>query len=229
MRTPEPEDLPLARRLVEAGALALLLTGVYLAAGTGTQANASPAAHPLDAAVPFVPESVWIYLPGYWSCFLLAVWAIRDARRYRAALTGLAIVTLLAVPFFLLWPVPAPPPPAPLGDEWSHAAVRWLYSTDPIGSTFPSLHVANATFCAAAVTGASRRWGLLAWALAAGVSVSVLTMKQHWLVDVPAGWALASIGVAAARLQLRADAAVAAAQILPARVRARVQRGSNRP
>ncbi len=212
------EELPLSRRCAEAAVLAALLTGAYMGAGASRVPAAHPMKHVVDGLVPFVPETVWLYLPGYWACFLVTIWAVRDARQFRAGLTGLATLTVLAVPFFLEWPVAAPRPPVPLDPTWSAALVRWLYTTDPAGNTFPSLHVANATFCAVLTTASSRRWGAAVWALALGVAVSVLTLKQHWLVDVPAGWALATVGAAAWRAQLAAPALL---QALPARSRGR--------
>ena len=199
--------------------LAGLLTGIYMGAGGARAPGAAPLVHVMDGQIPFVAETLWLYLPGYWACFLLTVLAARDARHFRAAMTGMATITLLAVPFFLQWPVAAPRPPAPLDPTVSAALVRWLYATDPVGNTFPSLHVANATFCAVVTTASSRRVGAVVWLLAAGVAMSVLTLKQHWVVDVPAGWALATVGAAAWRAQLAAPNLLQS--LLPARWRAR--------
>lgn len=215
------EELPFWRRLVEAAALALLLTGVYMGAGNTRPATSEPFSHVLDPLVPFVPETVWIYLPGYWLGFLVTVWAVRDPRHFRAGMTGLAAITLLALPFFLAWPVAAPRPPAPGDETLTAAMVRWLYASDPVGNTFPSLHVANVTFCAAITTAASRAWGAALWVLALAVAVSVLTLKQHWAIDVPGGWALAGAGVVAWRASLAAPALI---QALPARAREEARR-----
>ncbi len=210
-----PHELPLSRRLAEAAALTLLLTAAYLGAGAWSPPHGEPLRHVFDARIPFVPESVWLYLPGYWACFVVPVLVLRDARQFRAAMTGLTMLTVLATPFFLLFPVAAPRPPLPSDATLSGALVQWLYATDPVGNTFPSLHVANATYCAVVTTAASRRWGAVVWGLATGVAVSVLTLKQHWLVDIPAAWALATCGAAAWRAQLAAPSVLAA---LPARM-----------
>ncbi|MFN7147781.1 MAG: hypothetical protein ACK4YP_28685, partial [Myxococcota bacterium] len=123
MHSNEQDELPLGRRLAEAAVLAGLLTGAYMGAGAATPPSADPLVHVLDGAIPFVPETVWIYLPGYWACFLVAVWAIRRPLQYRAAMTGLVTLTVLAVPSFLHWPVAAPLPDAPLDPSWSAALV----------------------------------------------------------------------------------------------------------
>src|SRR5687768_8655850 len=107
-----PQELPLSRRLAEAAALTLLLTAAYLGTGGASVPDAEPFRHVLDARIPFVPEAVWLYLPGYWACFLVPVLVVRDARQFRAAIAGLTMLTVLAAPFFLLFPVAAPRPPA---------------------------------------------------------------------------------------------------------------------
>lgn len=196
--------LPLSRRLVEAIAGASAVTVLYGAAGLADLPRHAPIALPIDAAIPFQPAAVWLYLPGYWATFLLAVWVLREARAFRAALAAFLMMTVLATPFFLLWPVHGPRPAPPVDETVTAALVRWLYAHDPDVNTFPSLHVANATLAAVLVTGRSRWIGALAWSLALGVFASVLLLKQHWIVDLPGGWALAAVGVAAWRGQVEA-------------------------
>lgn len=202
-----PTLLPLRRRFAEAALLALFLTAAYVTVGALAPPHAPPLPHLMDRGIPFVPETVWIYLPGYWACFLVPVLVIRDARQFRAALVGLAMLTVIATPFFVLFPIAAPRAPVPTDGSLTAEVVRWLYTHDPAGNTFPSLHVANATYCAVITTAASRRWGAVVWGLALGVTVSVLTLKQHWVVDIPAAWGLAGVGLAAWRAQLAAPSA----------------------
>lgn len=203
-RSAETSALPLSRRLAEAGAAAGIVSAIYMGVGRAPLDLQAPVALAIDGAIPFVPASVWFYMPGYWACFLLAVWVLADARAFRAALAAFVLMTVLAAPFFVLWPVYGPRPAPPLDDGATAAFVRWLYANDPAVNTFPSLHVANATFAAAVVTRYHRRLGVLAWTLAFGVFASVLLLKQHYFVDLPGGWALAAIGVATWRAQTAA-------------------------
>ena len=152
-------------------------------------------------------------MPGYWTLFVMATWVVRDPIRWRAGVLGLCSLTLAALPFFLLWPVAGPRPDAPLDPSWTSGLIRWLYANDPSVNTFPSLHVANSTYCALLVAANDRRWRWVAGAGALAVAVSVLTLKQHWLVDVPAGVLLGTAGFAA----WRALIALPAPYGLPAR------------
>lgn len=198
------ETLPLPRRLLEAAVAASAVTLIYGAAGLADLPRQAPLALPIDAAIPFVPATVWLYLPGYWATFLLAVWSLREARAFRAALAAFLLMTVLATPFFLLWPVHGPRPAPPLDETVTAALVRWTYAHDPDVNTFPSLHIANATLAAVLVTRRGRWPGAVAWTLALGVYASVLLLKQHWIVDLPGGWALAAVGLAAWRGQVEA-------------------------
>lgn len=196
--------LPFSRRLVEASAVAAMLSAVYFAAGQRPPA-AEPLALPFEAHIPFVPEAVWVYLPLYAVGFVVTVAALREARAFRAGLGAFVVVGLLALPPFLLLPIAGPRPPGPEGADLSSAFVRWLYANDPAGNTLPSLHVANATLCAWLCAQVDRRLG---WAMAAAAAViasSTLLLKQHWFVDIPAGVTLAVAGARAWRLQVSGE------------------------
>lgn len=187
-------DLPLAHRLPLAAAVFTGALGAYYFSGIAPHVVHPAFATPLDRAVPFVPEAVWVYMPCYYGSFVTTLLVTRDRFAFRAAGTAFLTITLLALPFFLLFPVAAPRPAAPGGPDWTAAFVRWLYENDPLVNTFPSLHVANAFLCAFLAMQSSRRWGFLLGLNAVAVCASVLLLKQHWAVDVPGGMLLASLG-----------------------------------
>jgi membrane-associated phospholipid phosphatase len=187
------------RRLLEAFSAAFVVWGLYIACAARVASAAPPFATPIDRAIPFLPQTVWFYVPVYIVSFFLVIWVVEDRRAWRATVLAFLAQAFLAWPFFLLYPVAGPRPAAPLDASLSSAFVRWLYDFDPNYNTFPSLHVANATCCALVVSACNRRTGAVAWVMAACVWVSVLTLKQHWLVDVVGGWLLAAAGWWAAR------------------------------
>jgi membrane-associated phospholipid phosphatase len=167
----------------------------------------TPAFLPLtavDRAVPFLPWTVWLYTSDYLLVLVAFVLCRRteQAVRFLAAFAA-AVVGAVAVQWVLpvayprdLYPLPTPPGPS----EWLALLVRTVDS--PL-SCFPSLHVGLAFVCAQAARRADPagrravdwRWlGLMAWAT--GIAASTLTFKQHYLVDVAGGLALA-VGVTA--------------------------------
>ena len=191
-----------SRRFLEGVWLALLVSVVYFALGERVPPVRDPVVTIIDQIVPFVPWTFWFYMPGYIACFLLVVYTLRTRAAFRAAWRSFLLLTLLAAPFFLLYPVAGPRPAPPVGDGLTAAGIRALYGSDPVGNTFPSLHIANSALCAWLVWQYDKRVGVVTGLLAAGVMVSVLTLKQHWFVDIPGGLFLAGMGGVAYRRQL---------------------------
>lgn len=95
------QPLRLPRRVLEALVTSGVVGAPYMLAGHHVAPHAAPIATPIDQWVPYLPASVWVYLPGYALCFLLTLLVVRDARAFRAALTSTLAMTLLALPFFL--------------------------------------------------------------------------------------------------------------------------------
>lgn len=229
MRANPSFTLPFPSRLLEGFAAAGLISAVYFAAGERAQHLRPAWEHAVDGLIPFVPASVWIYMPGYWGLFVLATWAVKEPVRWRAALLGLVSLTVAALPFFLLWPVWGPRPAAPEDATATAALIRWLYANDPAVNTFPSLHVANATYCALLIAANAPRLRWVAGLGAVLIAISVLTLKQHWLVDVPAGCLLGALGFGAWRAVVALPAPYALperpfAALAPDRVLARIRR-----
>ncbi len=189
-------DLPLADRIPLALTVFVAGLGMYFFVGISQHASHPAFSTPLDTLIPFTPEAIWVYMPAYYMSFLVTLLVTRDRYAFRATGTAYLVITLLALPFFLFFPVAAPRPVAPGGGGWTDAFVRWLFETDPKVNTFPSLHVANAFLCAFLTFQSSRRWGIVLVANALLVSASVLLLKQHWAVDIPGGMLLATFGAA---------------------------------
>jgi membrane-associated phospholipid phosphatase len=194
MSTTAPQ-VSLPKRLADTVAVGSLASGSYMIAGAFVAPSRAPLHTPLDAWTPFVPEAIWLYMPGYALCFALVVGLVREARRWRASLLSFGAVSGLALPFFVLLPIAAPRADPHAAASVSGAMVALLYAHDPAVNTFPSLHVANAVLCAGIVAGTRPRYARGAWGLALGIAVSVLLLKQHWAVDVPAGAALGALGL----------------------------------
>src|SRR4051794_14258518 len=73
-------------------------------------------------------------------------------------------------------------------------------------AAMPSLHVAWAAWCAAAIVAATRgRWRHLAWLYPGATSLVVLATANHFLADAAAGLAVTALGLLAARATTRPD------------------------
>ena len=152
----------------------------------------------LDAAIPFVPWTVWWYLPFYAGIFLMAIGGLRTPRLFNRTLIGVVVTMLVGAAGHVLVGAEYPRPVvrAPY-DDVSLAFVGWVQSVDPPGNVFPSLHVAHTSALALILRRDRPRLGAVAMVMAGLLAVSTLTTKQHFLADVLAGFFIAA-GVAVA-------------------------------
>ena len=149
---------------------------------------------PLDHLIPFVPWTVVIYLSCYlfWgvSYCLIATGELGLVRRFFAAEVAAKTVCLVC---FVLLPTTNVRP-----DIVGHSVWDWLmgvvYTVDAPDNLFPSIHCLVSWMCYIGARKDPRcpkpaRLTTLICALA--VFVSTLTTKQHVVVDVAAGVAVA--------------------------------------
>jgi membrane-associated phospholipid phosphatase len=149
----------------------------------------------LDLAMPFWPWTVFLYLSDY-ALIIVAFQGCRTrASADRFLVTELVVIGLATL---VHWgfPVSFPRELYPLPDGLAAApaeAMRLLRVFDAQTSCLPSLHVAGAVLGPLLIRREQPRafpW-LMSWA--AVVCLSTLTTKQHYLFDVMAGIALASL------------------------------------
>lgn len=147
----------------------------------------------LDDRVAFDARWIWIYLSYYPGCFLpIVTW--RNGALFRQVALGYGIEFAVCALCFALIPARMAQP-AVAGTGLDEMAVRRLFEIDPGYNIFPSLHVANVFFVAAACARWDRRLGWVLWPWAALISISTVTVKQHYVVDVFAGAALAALTI----------------------------------
>lgn len=153
----------------------------------------------VDRWIPFVPETAWLYLIG-WLVFLFGIagWVIWENRDDWITVRKLlfAAIIMQVGAWLLQFAVPTyfPRPELP-GTGGAYWLINRIYETDPPTHVLPSLHIASIAVVTwfFALNGDFRR-RVVRWILIAIVSVSVVTTKQHGIIDVPAGiaWAYAA-------------------------------------
>jgi len=153
---------------------------------------------PMDAAIPFCE---WFAIPYcLWYPFLIAVGLYlvrRDVPAYRRYMKFLAVTFFASELIWFLIPNAQGLRPAVFPRENLLSALMGLiYSADTNTNVFPSVHVVGSIGAALAVLDAQPwkqnhfvRWGAVI--LAALISVSVVFVKQHALLDLAGGVALA--------------------------------------
>jgi membrane-associated phospholipid phosphatase len=143
----------------------------------------------IDAYIPFVPVFVFGYVL-YYAWIFLPVLLLRTRAHFYQAMIGFVLVQLPAVLIFLQYPSQMTRPVIDDNDAASRL-VRFLYRMDPGFNLLPSLHVGHSVLVALFFyTFRPRSF----WWVAIGVVLIVLStvlIKQHVVLDVLAGAALA--------------------------------------
>ena len=147
---------------------------------------------PVDQWLPFLPESIWIYLSEYVLVFS-AYFLVKDPETTRRYLKGTLTLLMGSALVFFLFPTTYPRNLFPIPEEVG-SFTRFLLELQRAGDTpnncFPSLHVATVFMAAFTLKGHSRWYRVyLFWAIL--ISISTLTTKQHYLWDGISGGVLA--------------------------------------
>jgi membrane-associated phospholipid phosphatase len=174
--------------------LLVSLVPLYIFIGVANQGRPHYApAIALDAAIALAPVWSLIYGALYLFLIVLPVLVIRHEDLIRRTVRAYLAIWLAAYAVFLLYPTIAPRPDGDIvpGTGFGAWGLRLLYDLDPPVNCFPSLHVAHSFVGALAVWRMHARLGAVALACAAVVGLSTLFTKQHYVIDVAAGFALA--------------------------------------
>ena len=151
----------------------------------------------VDEAIPLMPEFIWVYhsLPVF--VFTVMVMMIKQASVFWRTLYSCTIATVVIFAFYIALPIEYPRPDISTAGL-SSAFLSLTHKVDMAMNTCPSSHVAFAwlMYLAAAHTQWARKEPWLAntsllWAI--GISLSTLTLKQHFVIDVFAGIAVAMV------------------------------------
>jgi len=149
----------------------------------------------LDSAIPFMPQFVWIYhslIPVIGATLFLLVNQQRNFFNTFWACIGASVIIHL---IYVIMPSFYPRPDI-IPDGLSEQLLALTYEIDNGSNTFPSGHVCYAWILYLGVRcseQAKEVFGLrnlfLLWAI--GVTLSTLTLKVHYVVDVLGGFVLA--------------------------------------
>lgn len=139
-----------------------------------------------DDALPLY-ASLWLYVG-------LAPALAKDRAELLLHAQAAALMAAIGLAVFWLFPTVVPV----FAVDWTqYPSLQFLKSTDAGGNAFPSLHVSFAVFTAVLMTRQLRSVDAPAWVLAlnwlwaAGIVYSTLATRQHVLLDVLGGTALA--------------------------------------
>ena len=162
-------------------------------AGSMTGRTVYAPALPWDRMIPLQPVWALVYGALYLFLIVLPVFIVRQPEHIRRTVFAYLTVWIIAYVCFLVYPTVAPRPGKVIGDGFAVWGLRNLYGADPPYNCFPSLHVAHSFVSALTCSRVHRELGIVAVLCAVLVALSTLFAKQHYILDVVAGAALAGV------------------------------------
>lgn len=162
----------------------------------------------LDKAIPFIPETAVFYIYMFYPLSLLTMIYFGFVEYKKGVGLGLALVAInaAAVAVYIVFPVSTywyrqELLAQPLTGSFWADQVYSVFERDTSFNCFPSLHAAVSTICAYTwfryeklkPSKTTQTVAVLTAVIAAGVVLSTLFVKQHYIVDELAGVALALI------------------------------------
>lgn len=172
--------------LCYAGWVALYYTTARIGAVRGPVFDPSL---PVDAVFSVVPWTFFIYLLAY--VIILGLFVIRRSAAFlNLAFTSFILMNLAAFVLFALFPAQGP---ARDFAADGGGIIGLVHLVDSRFNAFPSLHVAN-PWLVAFLAVKERKispLSMLFLAIALSISISTMLVRQHYLLDVLGGFALA--------------------------------------
>lgn len=151
---------------------------------------------PVDDAIPFWPWSVYLYTWVYTAMFY-PLFVVRCQRLFRRVIVAYGLALAVHLVTYAVYPVTSlgfrPDLLAVDASTFHGWGVRLTFWVDPPMNLFPSMHLSIATLSALSAYRARREHGLLVVPVVLGIALSILTMKQHYIVDGLAALALAAL------------------------------------
>lgn len=146
----------------------------------------------LDKFIPFRSEFVWLYLCVY-PMFILPFFRVGRATLHRLVI-GYLVMFTVSYTIFLMMPVAFDRPVLPDSPpDFSTWALQIVYGKDPPWNCMPSTHCAVALLAGLALWESGFAVGVFGLYTAVAIGISTLYTKQHYIVDMAAGFLLAAV------------------------------------
>jgi len=166
---------------------------LYLAIGAWVQGGVAHVPEiTVDRMIPVRPEWSVVY-GSLFLAALLPAFVVHQQELLRRTILAYLAMWLFSYACFLAYPTIGPRPGEVTGDGFFAWLLRVIYSSDVRYNCLPSLHVAQCFLAALACHRVHRGVGVVAGVWAFAVGVSTLYTKQHYVLDVIAGMALAYV------------------------------------
>lgn len=149
---------------------------------------------PLERSIPMMPIFIFGYLLIY-VCLVLIYFIFDDYKQFKFTVGAFLWITTIHYAIFFLYPVRMVYRPDLDGHpSWISALTAWYFTLDYPNNCFPSLHVAYPFLGTLALWNYKRGWAWIFAAFTVIIAVSVIMVKQHYILDAVGAIIVTSIG-----------------------------------
>ena len=171
--------------------LFVLWSAGYFLVGALTAGHHATLGFSLDHRIPYMPTMVFVYVTVY--PFVLLPFAFEHDLNRAMRTTG-AFLTVLIVAYVTMFVYPvALAHPKPAGPMFTRFTIGLLHGADPAWNCFPSSHCAMVMMSALVLWDQGKLRGTYGFLVALAIGISTLLTKQHYIMDVLAGFVLAFV------------------------------------
>jgi membrane-associated phospholipid phosphatase len=190
------DTIPAIQRLKVSTIFAMCCTSSYLLI------NYMPLREPLplwqssfDIWLPFLPWTIWPYILLLLTDFFFPL-MIADRRLFKITMRAYALTAMISFTVWALFPTTLPRAHImTTGDSLSEVTYRLLIAVDPPNNCFPSGHISIPTVLFWALAKQWPQWRWILWLSFGLLSLTILTTKQHYVVDLFGGLIAGCIGL----------------------------------
>ena len=147
---------------------------------------------PIGQAIPFLPWTVFVYLT-HMPMYLSPYFSEREAKNLNPYLYALIADIVISCSIFFIFPTQFPRDAGTFSQlsGLTGLAFELIYAFDQPNNCFPSFHVSLVFLASFYWIGKSQLKFALYFFWAVLVAISTLTTRQHFLIDVCGGYAMA--------------------------------------
>lgn len=145
-----------------------------------------------DGRISIIPSTVFIYLTVY-TIFLLSFFTCSENSRSIKIL--ITFISMLILNYLLMYIYPVSMERViPEGSTTADMVLRLVQSSDVPHNCFPSSHCSVALLSALIIQEhKNKSLKIFSWVSAIGISLTTVTTKQHFFLDIIGGWILAIV------------------------------------
>jgi membrane-associated phospholipid phosphatase len=141
----------------------------------------------LDRRIPFKEEYVWFYLTVY-MLYLMPFFVMKNKPFAKMVMLSYISVLVIHYTLYFVFPVTFPREIPDTGKHFSIWALKMVYNGDTPWNCFPSSHCAMALMAALVLLEIDFHFGMYGIFIALTIGISTVFIKQHYIVDVIAGY-----------------------------------------